>query len=117
MKALWDSFLALFEPEDDPAEPFYDPVHLGAVSIVCLVTVGVLYWLLWTLLVYEGGLFLKLRAGLAVLLTGKTLADFGWEGSHAPGVFEGWLGNLLALGLCAAVLAALRDLYKRASRA
>jgi cytosine/adenosine deaminase-related metal-dependent hydrolase len=43
-----------FDAEDDPRESHFDPVHLGAVLVVSLVAIGALYWLLWTLLVYEG---------------------------------------------------------------
>lgn len=117
ISVAWASFLDLFE-DDDPEEPFYDPVHLGAVFVVFLVGVGCLYWLLWTLLVFEGGLFLKLGAAAQVLFTDKTAKDFGYEGSpYAMGVFEGWFGNLAALALCLVVLAALHRLYHEAERA
>lgn len=111
----------LFSDEEDPQEPFYDPIHLGAVCIACLTAIGALYWLLWTLLAYEGGIVPKLRAGMAVLFTSKTLKDFGYEASpYAMGVFEGWVGNVAALVLCVLVLTALYRLYragqKRAAR-
>ena len=116
MKAL-KKVLELFEEEDDPAEPLYDPVHLGAAIVATLAAMGCLYWLLWTLLVYEGGLFLKLGAALQVLFTSKTLRDLGYEGSpYAMGAFEGWLGNLAALALCAVVVTALHRLYWEAAR-
>src|SRR5262249_5783942 len=85
--------------EEDPNEPIYDPVALGGVVIVTLVFITCLYWLLWTLLVYEGGLFPKIAATLAILIKGKKASDFGYEGTpYAMGVFEGWLANLIALG-------------------
>ena len=88
---LRDGCLGFFSDDDDPEEPFFDPVHLGAVCMVCLVSIGALYWLLWTLLVYEGGLLPKLRAALAVLFTSRTLKDFGYERApYAMGAFEGW---------------------------
>ncbi|OGS09543.1 MAG: hypothetical protein A3J70_01625 [Elusimicrobia bacterium RIFCSPHIGHO2_02_FULL_61_10] len=106
-----DSFLKRLEDEN-PDEPFYDPVHLGAVLIVNLVVVGALYWLLWTLLVYEGGIFVKISAGFSVLLTSKTPADYGYRGSpYAMGAFEGWMGNVMALALTLLVIAALHRLY------
>jgi hypothetical protein len=113
--ALRDGLRGFFSDEDDPDEPFFDPVQLGGVCIVSLVIIGALYWLLWTLLVYEGGLAAKLRAGLAVLFTSRTLKDFGYE--HAPyalGAFEGWVGNLTALAFCALALWALLRLYRTA---
>lgn len=108
--------LEIFDAEDDPREPFYDPVHLGAVLIVFLVVIGALYWLLWTLLVYEGGLFVKLRAVLELLFGSKTLRDFGYRGPYAMGVFEGWVGNAAALLISVLVLIALYRLYMEASR-
>ena len=110
-----DKILDLFSDEDDPSEPFYDPVHLGAAVLITIVAAGCLYWLLWTLLVYEGGLFGKIGPALRVLLTSKTLRDFGCRGAFDLGVFEGWLGNLAALALCAVLLIALSRLYREAS--
>jgi len=108
--------LDLFSDVEDPEEAVYDPVHLGAAILICMVAVGCLYWLLWTLLVFEGGLFLKLSAGLKVLFTSKTAADFGYEGTpYAMGAFEGLFGNLAALALCAVVVTALHRLYRQAA--
>ena len=117
MKA-WDRFLDLFSDEEDPAEPVYDPVHLGGALIVTMVGIGCLYWLLWTLMVYEGGLFAKVSAAAQVVFTAKTVRDFGYEGGpHAMGAFEGWLGNTAALLLTAALAAALYRLYRDAASA
>ena len=108
---LWGGLLGFFRDDEDLDEPFFDPVQLGAVCIVCFVVIGALYWLLWTLLVYEGGLFPKLRASAAVLFTSKTIKDFGYERApYAMGVFEGWVGNLTALGFCVLTLWALLHL-------
>jgi hypothetical protein len=86
---FWEGALDLFSDEDGAPEPGFDPVHLGAVCIACLVGIGLLYWLLWTLLVYEGGLF---------------------SGG------EGWFGNLAALALCGLALWALLHLYRTAEK-
>lgn len=104
----------LLSDEDDPEEPFYDPVHLAAVIVVCLVAIGVLYWLLWTLLVYEGGLPVKIVPALQVLFTSKQLVDFGYEGwPYELGVFEGWIGNLCALGLAIAAAVGIWRLFRK----
>lgn len=84
------------------SEPAYDPVHLGAVSVACLVVIGLLYWLLWTLLVYEGGLFMKIAAL--------------FSSSRPQDAFEGWLGNVCALLIASALLAALYRLYQDAAK-
>ena len=51
---LWKSWTALFE-EEGPQEPRYDPIHLAAVLVAFQVAVGLLFWLLWGAMVYEGG--------------------------------------------------------------
>ena len=112
-----DWLLDIFSDDDDPNEPFYDPVHLGTTIVVCLAGIGCLYWLLWTLLVFEGGLQTKISAAAAVLFTSKTLTDVGYIGSpYAMGPFEGWFGNLAALALISGVLAALHRLYFDAAK-
>ena len=51
---LGKSWLELFD-EEGPDEPRYDPIHLATVLVACQAAVGVLFWLLWTAMVYEGG--------------------------------------------------------------
>lgn len=105
------------DADDDPSAPSYDPVHLAGALIGTLTAVGAAYWLLWTLLVYEGGLFSKLGPALSVLLTSKTAADYGYRGSpYAMGVFEGWQGNLAALLVLIVVVTALHRAYVDAAR-
>lgn len=99
MKAL-RSVLALFDDTEDPAEPRYDPTHLATVLVSCMVVAGVLFWLLWTLLVYEGGLPSKLSA----------LAS----GANRPDALEGLGANLVALALTSLVVALLYRAERRA---
>lgn len=91
MKA-WKAFTALFA-DDDPAAPRYDPVQLAGVLVGAQVVAGALFWLLWTLLVFEGGLAVK----LAVLL----------HGPRTPDALRGLYGNLAALALVVALLVVL----------
>jgi hypothetical protein len=116
LKRLLSRAAEAFEAEDDPREPAYDPVHLGATLVLTLTTVGALYWMLWALLVYGGGLFAKIGPALQVLFCMKTAADFGERGPWDRGVFEGWLGNLGALVVIAVVVGALHGLYRDADR-
>ena len=84
---LWKSWLALFE-EEGPDEPRFDPIHLAVVLVACQAAVGVLFWLLWTAIVYEGGF----------------------------GTGEGRIGNFLALVILAGVVEALRRADRRHAR-
>jgi hypothetical protein len=115
--ALWRRWVALFE-EEDASAPRYDPVHLAGVLVGCMAAIGALFWLLWTLLVYEGGLPLKLAALADVAFGGKTLADFGRTGApDRQGAFEGWAANVAALCVAGLALAALHRLDRRRARA
>ena len=105
LKKSWGWLLDLVEGEDDPNEVVYDPVHIGGVIVGSLCAMGVLFWLLWSLFVCEGGLFAKVGPFFQVLFTSKTLHDFGYEGyPYELGVFEGWIVNLTALVLSVALL-------------
>lgn len=108
--------LEAFEADDDPNEPRYDPVQLGAALVLALVAIGALYWLLWTLLVFGGGLFSKIGPAFQVLFRMKAAAEFGYRGPWDRGVFEGWGGNLGALIVAAVVVALLHRLYFDAAR-
>ncbi len=118
-EAVWkaDEWLrGLLEPEIPPEAPRYDPVHLAQVLVGFLASIGALYWLLWTLLVYQGGLYQKI-GGLAKLAMGRaTFKSLGYEGPWAMGVFEGWIGNVGALAVSILTLAFLHRLYMDADR-
>lgn len=104
-----------FDDEPPPGTPLYDPVHIGGVLVSCLAALGVLYWLLWTAFIFEGGVFSK-AAALARLARGTPLSELGYEGPWERGAFEGWLGNAAATLLSLLLLAALRAEYRRAKR-
>ena len=87
MKSIWNRWVALFEDKDDPADPHYDPIHLATVLVGSQVVIGALYWLLWTLFVYEGGITARLR-----------------------------LAHVVALGVCALVVAALYKADRREAK-
>jgi uncharacterized membrane protein YedE/YeeE len=105
VKRAWDRFVDLLEGEDGPDELVYDPVHVAGVVVGILCAFGVLFWLLWTLLVFEGGLFTKVGPFFQAVFTSKTLQDFGYEGTPGRmGVFEGWIANVVALALSGGLL-------------
>lgn len=81
---LWKAWVRLFEDEGE-AEPRFDPVHLAAVFVACQAAAGILFWLLWTAMVYEGGF----------------------------GAGEGRLGNFAALLILAGIVEALRRADRR----
>jgi hypothetical protein len=110
-KKTFRAFLDLFE-EDRPGEIAYDPAHVAAVLVSCLAALGFLYWLLWALLVCEGGLPSKVVPFFQVLLTSRTLQDFGYRGHpYELGIFEGWIVNVGALAAGAGLLAGLRRIF------
>ncbi len=105
IQALWESILFFISDDEDPNEPIYDPVHLGAMFVSVIFTIGALFWLLWTLLVFEGGFFSKVVPAFQVLFTSKTLRDFRWLGyPYEMGIFEGFIANSIAFVLTAALV-------------
>ncbi|PIR15388.1 MAG: hypothetical protein COV48_14655 [Elusimicrobia bacterium CG11_big_fil_rev_8_21_14_0_20_64_6] len=86
-RSLWKSWTEFFA-EEGPDEPRYDPIHLTVVLVACQAAVGILFWLLWTAMVYEGGF----------------------------GTGEGALGNAVALIILAAIIEALRRADRRQAR-
>ena len=107
-KKIWEEILYFFSDEEDPNEPAYDPVHFAAMIVIVIFSIGVLFWLLWTLLVFEGGFFGKIWPALQVLFRHKTLKDFGWVGyPYELGVFEGFIANSIAFVLTVALIAGI----------
>ncbi len=139
ISSFFSAFTRWIGEDDDPNEPVYDPIHLAAVLVGTLAALGLLYWLLWTLLVYDGGLFSKVGPFFHVLLGSmpflhnhkvgivptlsslrkgtKTLADYGYQGSpYQMGVFRGWVGNLGALIILIGIIISLYRLYQNAAQ-
>lgn len=105
LKKIWIDLLEFFSDEENPEEPVYDPVHFGGMIVGVIFTMGVLFWLFWTLLVYGGGIFIKIIPALQVLFRKKTLQDYGWVGyPYEMGIFEGFIANLIALLLLIALI-------------
>jgi hypothetical protein len=95
----WKAFTELFE-DDREDEPHFDPVHLAGVLIAVQVVAGALFWLLWTLLVFEGGI-------------GASMGDL-LRGAAGPDARRGLWGHLGALALASLTLTALhRAFFKR----
>lgn len=83
--------------EDQPGETGYDPVHIAGMIVLTLFGITIFFWLFWSLLVYEGGLFEKIVPVISVIFTGKTFLDYGYYGLFDAGVFEGWITNITSL--------------------
>ncbi len=104
----------LFGEDVSPDDVVYDPVHVAIVLVVVPAVSGILYWLLWSLLVCEGGIFVKIVPLFQVLLTSKTWSDFGYEGyPYKLGIFEGWVVNVTALALLMLALAVLWKIFEK----
>ena len=114
IQKIKEEFLKFFKDEEDLAEPIYDPTHIGALIVISLSAMGALFWLLWTLLVFGGGIFVKIVPTFQVLFTEKKLQDFGWVGyPFELGVFEGFIANIVALLITIALLVGLWWIFKK----
>lgn len=113
MKAFWKELLDFFSDVEDPDEPIYDPAHFAAMVVIVVFSIGVLFWLLWTLLVFQGGFFQKIVPALQVAFTSKTLQDFGWVGyPFEMGVFNGWIGNTTAFFITLGLVTGIWFIFK-----
>jgi len=102
-----------FSDEEDPNEPVYDPVHIGAVIVLSLLGISVLFWLLWSLIVFGGGIQAKILPFLQIVFTSKTKEDFGYIGyPFEMGVFEGWVTNLVALVFSILIVTAIWYIFE-----
>lgn len=114
MKKYLNAFLDIFSDGEDPQEPHYDPAHIGAMIVLVLLGISVLFWLLWALLVFGGGIQSKIVPFIEILITRKTAADFGYIGyPYAMGVFQGWTTNVAALGFLTLLLCILYYVFGR----
>lgn len=104
----------VFSDAERPGEAKYDPVHVGAMIVLVIFGASALFWLLWALLVFGGGLQAKILPFIQIVFTSRIAADFGYEGyPYAMGVFEGWPTNLAALVILAAVILAGWHVFNR----
>lgn len=114
LKKFWQEISDFFSDDENPDEPIYDPVHFAGMIVSVIFFIGVLFWLLWTLLVFGGGIFQKILPAMQVLFTSKTLKDFGWVGyPFELGVFEGFIGNIAALVFTIALIVGIWWLFKK----
>ena len=113
LKELLRTLFEYFDDTEDPVdEPVYDPVHIAGMFVITLFGISILFWLLWSLLVFGGGLQAKVVPFIQVVFTSKTWADFGYVGyPYEMGVFEGWITNVIALLFSMGVIAVIWYLY------
>ena len=113
LKKVWKDLLEFFSDEENPEEPIYDPVEFAAMLVFTFFGIGLLFWLLWTLLVYQGGIVPKIFPALQILFGGKKLSDFGCVGyPYELGVFEGFVANTAALIIVLALVCAVWLLFR-----
>ena len=113
IRKIWEELLDFFSDREDMEEPIYDPVHFAAMIVIVLFAIGALFWLLWTLLVFGGGLIIKIGPALQVLFGGKALKDFGWVGyPYEQGVFDGFIANIVALLITFALVLAIWWIFR-----
>jgi hypothetical protein len=114
LRAIMD----FFSDDDDPDEAHYDPLHVGAMVVITLFGLSILFWLLWALLVFGGGLQAKIIPALQLLLGVKKAAELGYAGyPFQMGVFEGWVTNVIALVFLTAIIGLGWYVFKKKEQA
>lgn len=103
----------LGDQDVNPDDPVYDPVHVGAMIVLVVMSVSIIFWLLWALVVCEGGLFTKIIPLVQVVFTSKTVQDFGYKGyPYELGIFEGWIVNGASLVILILLLIGIHSIFK-----
>lgn len=75
--------------EEIKEEAGYQPVHVGAMIVLVIVGIALLFWLFWSLLVFKGGLIDKIGLFFQCV--------FGPSRLGGMDIWDGWIVNLGAL--------------------
>ena len=94
----------------------YDPAHIGAMIVLTMLGISILFWLFWSLLVFKGGLLEKVQPLFLVLFTQRDLAYFGYEYWEEQGIFNGWTTNLTALGFLFFLIWGIWSIFKKTEK-
>ena len=63
-------------------EPGFDPVHVGGMILLTVLGITVLFWDLWTMLVYQGSLWVRAAAaGFLIFLLALIASAFRFKSS------------------------------------
>ncbi len=118
VKNYFQDFLKKHFAEDQSADnnrEFW--VYLAGNVVLTLFFMNVFFWLLWTLLVYKGGIFVKIMPLISAIFTDKSFKDFGYEGwPYELGIFDGMIENLVALVLFVAFVVLCWVTYNKFSK-
>ena len=117
MKKVFAWIAEFLSDDEDPKKPHYDPVHIGMTVVFTIFAIAVLFWLLWCLLVFGGGIQAKILPAFQLATHVRTAADLGYVGyPYDMGVFEGWPTNLVALLILFALISAVWVLFNEPAR-
>ncbi|MCX5781935.1 MAG: hypothetical protein NT145_04425 [Elusimicrobia bacterium] len=115
MKKILNEILDFFSDEENLEISRYDPLHLGAMIVIILFGMSLIFWLLWALLVFGGGIQSKVVPFLQILFTSKTAENFGYVGyPYEMGVFEGWITNVVTFCFLILVILGIWHVFKQA---
>ena len=91
-----------------------DEFYFAATVIIDIVILAVLFWLLWSILVYGGGIFPKIKALFEIIFYKKSFKDFGWNFyPYDIGVFTGFVTNIIGIVLlCFFIISLSKIMHK-----
>ena len=61
---------------DNNEELGYDPANIGAMIVLVLFSLAILFWLFWSLLVFKGGILTKFWLLIQVIIGQKSFLNF-----------------------------------------
>ncbi|MFH1784076.1 MAG: hypothetical protein ABH868_04190 [bacterium] len=85
----------------------YDPANVAAMIVIIIFTFAVLFWLLWSLLVFKGGILTKMIMLFHIVIGKQASSAFGVS------AWDGWIINTGALLIAAFFTTAVVRILKK----
>ncbi len=96
--------------DDNNEELGYDPANIGAMIVLVLFSLAILFWLFWSLLVFKGGILTKLWMLIQVIIREKSFTAID------PELWDGWVINVGALGFLLLIVIGILFIFRNRER-
>lgn len=81
------------ENKPDDKSSGYDPANVAAMIVIVIFGLAVLFWLVWSLLVFKGGILTKLLMLIQIIIGKESFSGVNMQ------LWDGWVINTVALGI------------------
>ena len=87
----------------------YDPANMAAMIVLVIFGLAILFWMFWSLLVFKGGILIKVWM-LINVITGRECFS-----AVNPELWDGWIINVGALGFLLLFVAGIWFLFRKSA--